>query len=87
MIVMNNLIKAAVLRPTDWPWMVSAGIFGGLAIGVSAWYQGVIGAAASDAQAETGKGFGNYLMALGIIETVAVFVMVFIIAAVKMLGQ
>ena len=51
--------------------MISAGIFGGLAIGVSAWYQGVIGAAASDAQAETGKGFGNYLMALGIIETVA----------------
>jgi V/A-type H+-transporting ATPase subunit K len=27
---------------------------------------------------ETGKGFGNYLMALGIIETVALFVMVFI---------
>jgi V/A-type H+-transporting ATPase subunit K len=33
--------------------------------------------------AETGKGFGNYLMALGIIETVALFVMVFIGAAIK----
>jgi V/A-type H+/Na+-transporting ATPase subunit K len=87
MIVMNHLIRAAVLRPTDWPWMISAGIFGGLAMGVSAWYQGVIGAAAADAQAETGKGFGNYLMALGIIETVAVFVMVFILAAGKMLSQ
>ena len=86
MIVMNNLIKVAVARPTDWPWMISAGLFGGWAIGVSAWFQGVIGAAASDAQAETGKGFGNYLMALGIIETVAVFVMVFVIAAVKLLG-
>jgi V/A-type H+-transporting ATPase subunit K len=28
--------------------------------------------------AETGKGFGNYLMALGIIETVALFAMVFL---------
>jgi V/A-type H+-transporting ATPase subunit K len=87
MIVMNTVIKAAVQRPTDWPYFVAAGLFGGAAIGVSAWYQGVIGAAASDAQAETGKGFGNYVMALGIIETVAIFVMVFIIAAVKTLGQ
>jgi V/A-type H+/Na+-transporting ATPase subunit K len=87
MIVMNNVIKAAVTRPTDWPYFIAAGLFGGAAIGVSAWYQGVIGAAASDAQAETGKGFGNYVMALGIIETVAIFVMVFILAALKLLGQ
>lgn len=87
MIVMNNLIKAAVARPTDWPWMIAAGVFGGCAIGVSAWYQGVIGAAASDAQAETGKGFGNYLIALGIVETVAILVMAFTIAAIKTLGE
>lgn len=87
MIVMNNIIKTAVTRPYDWPYFIAAGLFGGAAIGVSAWYQGVIGAAASDAQAETGKGFGNYVMALGIIETVAIFVMVFILAALKLLGQ
>jgi len=43
--------------------------------------QGKAGAAASDAMAETGKGFGNYLMVLGVIETVALFVMVFILMA------
>ncbi|MBM4061968.1 MAG: hypothetical protein FJ265_12865 [Planctomycetes bacterium] len=47
-------------------------------VGLSAWMQGKIGASAADAMTDTGKGFGNYLMALGIIETVALFVMVFI---------
>ncbi|MBM4163194.1 MAG: V-type ATP synthase subunit K [Lentisphaerae bacterium] len=58
------------------------GIFAGLAIGTSAWFQGRAGAAAADAQAETGQGFTNYLAALGIIETVAIFVMVFGLIAV-----
>ena len=34
-----------------------------------------------DALAETGKGFGNYIMVLGVIETVALFVMVFTMTA------
>jgi V/A-type H+-transporting ATPase subunit K len=55
------------------------GVFGGLAIGMSAWMQGKIAASASDAMAETGQGLTNYLMALGIIESVAIFVMVFIL--------
>ena len=50
----------------------------GLGIGVSAWFQGYAGAAGADALAETGQGFGNYLMTLGVIETVALFVLVFI---------
>jgi V/A-type H+-transporting ATPase subunit K len=60
---------------------LGAGLFGGLGIAVSAWFQGVIGAAASDAQAETGKGFSNYIIALGLAETVAIFTMVFLITA------
>jgi V/A-type H+-transporting ATPase subunit K len=68
----------AAANAANWPAMVGMGLFGGLAIGLSAWIQGRIGASAADAMAETGKGFGNYLMALGIIETVALFVMVFI---------
>lgn len=60
---------------------LGAGVFGGLAIGFSAWFQGKAGASASDALAETGEGFGKYLMVLGIIETVAVFVMVFLMTA------
>jgi V/A-type H+-transporting ATPase subunit K len=47
-------------------------------MGVSAWFQGVAGAAASDAFAETGKGFANYILVVGLVETVALFVMVFL---------
>jgi V/A-type H+-transporting ATPase subunit K len=62
----------------NWPAMLAAGIFGGLAMGASSWFQGKAGAAACDALGETGKGFGNYLMTIGIVETVALFVLVFI---------
>jgi V/A-type H+-transporting ATPase subunit K len=68
----------------NWAALLGAGIFGGLAIGASAWWQGVAGAAAADAFTETGKGFGNYLMVLGIIETIALFILVFIGAVFKM---
>ena len=59
-----------------------AGIFAGLAIGLSALFQGRAGAAACDAQAETGQGLANYVIALGIVETVAIFVMVFTLIAI-----
>lgn len=62
------------------PVLVS-GIFSGLAIGLSALFQGRAGAAACDAQAETNQGFTNYLAALGIVETVAIFAMVFTLIA------
>ena len=77
MIVMNTLLELAKKGQFMW----STGILCGIAMGLSAWMQGRAGAAASDAMAETGKGFGNYLMVLGIIETVALFVMVFILMA------
>ena len=64
-----------------FPALIGIGIVGGIAIGLSAWLQGRAGAAAADALAETGQGFTNYLAALGVIETVAIFVMVFIIIA------
>jgi V/A-type H+-transporting ATPase subunit K len=59
------------------------GIFSGLGIGVSALFQGRAGAAACDAQAETGQGLTNYFGALGIEETVAIFTMVFTIIALQ----
>ena len=77
MIVMNAFVELA----KKGQFMAGAGILCGLAIGMSAWMQGKAGAAASDAMAETGKGFGNYLIVLGVIETVALFVMVFILMA------
>ena len=77
MIVMNALVELA--KKGQYMW--AAGVLCGIAMGLSAWMQGRAGAAASDAMAETGKGFGNYLMVLGVIETVALFVMVFILMA------
>ena len=58
--------------------VIGWGLFAGIAMGMSAWMQGKTGAAASDALAETGQGFANYLMALGVIESVALFMMIFV---------
>ena len=74
MLLMNFILNAAEVSTAHF----FAGIIGGIAMGFSAWYQGKAGAAGSDALAETGQGFGNYLTVLGIVETVALFVMIFI---------
>lgn len=71
--------KAAAGAEANWPVFLIMGFVGGIGMGVSAWMQGRAGAGACDAFAETGKGFTNYLLALGIIETVAIFVMAFAI--------
>jgi len=78
MIIMNKILGVAVSTPNNWMDLVGVGIFAGAAMGISAWMQGKAGAAAADALGETNQGAGNYLMALGIIETVAIFVLVFI---------
>lgn len=82
MIVMNTILSAIKEGAIMYQNLLVGGLAAGLAIGMSAWMQGRAGAAASDALADTGKGFVNYLMVLGIIETVALFVMVFISGAV-----
>lgn len=61
--------------------MLALGLFAGLGIGMSALFQGRAAAAACDAQAETGQGLANYVIALGVVETVAIFMMVFTIIA------
>jgi V/A-type H+-transporting ATPase subunit K len=70
--------QALSVACTNWHTLLGAGLLAGAAQGLSAWMQGAAGAAAADALGETGQGAGNYLMALGIIETVAIFVLVFI---------
>lgn len=82
MILMNKIVEAA--NNGHFLWFV--GLFGGLAIGASAFAQGKAGAGAADALADTGKGFTNYLIVLGIIETVALFVMVFLMGKVAVLA-
>jgi V/A-type H+-transporting ATPase subunit K len=76
--ILMNALKAVRDR-LDPGFLLGVGIFGGLAMGVSAWYQGKAGASAADAFAETGKGFGNYIMVIGLVETVALFIMVFML--------
>ena len=79
--ILRNAIKTANLDPSTYSFQMILGLAAGLALGASAWMQGKAGASAADALAETGKGFGNYIMVLGVIETVALFVMVFIMTA------
>jgi V/A-type H+-transporting ATPase subunit K len=81
LILMNALAEAAQNAEMAW-LIIGAGVFGGMAMGMSAWFQGKAAAVASDALAETGKGFGNYLLVLGLVETVALFVMVFLLGVV-----
>jgi len=73
-IIMGALANSVVL---DGNGLFALGIGSGLAIGAVAVTQAMCSAAAAEAYAETGKGFGNYLMVIGIAETVSLFAMVF----------
>ena len=79
--ILRNAIQAADLPAATYPLQMIVGLLAGLAMGLSAFMQGKAGAKAADALAETGQGFGNYIMVLGVIETVALFVMVFTMTA------
>ena len=62
--LLMNFIKSAVAGGAD-------------AIGLSALFQGKCAAGASDALGATGKGTANYFIVVGIVETVALFTLVF----------
>ena len=67
---------AAIANPDMGSLYLGIGLASGLAICFSAIAQGQAGAAGADATGETGKGFVNYMMIVGICETVAIFAMV-----------
>lgn len=79
MILMFIINAKALTVPSHWPLYLMVGIAGGIAMGYSSWMQGIAGAAASDSFAETGKGFVNSLMIIGIVETVSIFILAFAI--------
>ena len=60
-----------------WLVFLCMGILAGIGMGICAWLQGKAAAGCCDSFAETGKGFVNNLLVLGIIETVAIFIMAF----------
>ena len=85
-IVMGGAANVAAATAGQWIVYSLVGVLAGIAMGVSAIWQGISAAAAADAFAETGKGFANQLMALGIVETVAIFVLAFSIVLLSSLG-
>ncbi|MDL2228872.1 V-type ATP synthase subunit K [Treponema sp. OttesenSCG-928-L16] len=72
--ILMNLLKGGSMDEVS---KLAIGLFAGLAMGASALYQGKCAAYGCDAYGETGQGFGNYILVVGLIETVALFVMVF----------
>ena len=71
--LLMNFIRSAVASGAD----PALAMFTGLAIGLSAFFQGKVAAASADALGETGKGTANFFIVIGIIETVALFTLVF----------
>ncbi len=70
-------MQSMVNSTKDAGFLLGLGIASGLAMCFSAIAQGKAGAAGSDALGETGKGFAQYIMVVGLCETVALFAMVF----------
>jgi len=83
MIVMNKInetLKKPELLTQYAGVLLSVGIATGIAELFSAWMQGKIGAAGIRCLSESeGKGFAFLLIALGIVETVGIFAMVFLL--------
>ena len=77
MIVMNAALRALEQDPANII-LPLGGLVAGAAMGLTSWLKGRAGAAACVALADSGRGFVNYLMVLGVIETVSLFVMVFV---------
>ena len=77
MIIMLVVKSKALKNPELMPVLVAIGLFGGLAQMASAIYQGKAAAGGCVAFAESNQGFANYLVALGIIETCAIFALSF----------
>ena len=72
------LLMQSMMSSAKGPWfLLGLGFASGLAMCASAIAQGKAGAAGSDALGETGKGFAQYIMVVGLCETVALFAMVF----------
>ncbi len=81
--LLMNFIAAAIAAGIASTLALYVGVLGGLAIGLSAYMQGKAAAAACDALAETGKGTANYFIVIGIVETVALFTLVFSLLALQ----
>ncbi len=76
-LLMQSMVGKLNAGTMDGATALGLGIASGLGMMFSAIAQGKAGAAGSDALGETGKGFAQYIMVVGLCETVALFAMVF----------
>ena len=86
MIVMNKIGEVVKNPEMAEMALANAGLLFGIGIAtglgemLSAWMQGLIGAAGIRSLSESeGKGFAFLLIAMGIVETVGIFTMVFLL--------
>lgn len=73
-ILMSQMLAAVTAANSGL--LLGVGIGAGLTIGAVALAEGYVGAAAADMITDTGKGFANSIVTVGICETVALFAMV-----------
>jgi V/A-type H+-transporting ATPase subunit K len=75
--ILKNAIADANLAADSYLWQMMIGLAAGAAMGGSAIFQGKAGARACDAIAAGASDTAKYIMIIGIVETVALFVMIF----------
>ncbi|MBE6940345.1 MAG: V-type ATP synthase subunit K [Ruminococcaceae bacterium] len=75
------LMQTMMGSSADPMFLLGLGIASGFAMAMSAVVQGKAGAAGADALGDTGKGFSQYIMVVGLCETVALFALVFSMVA------
>ena len=75
--ILKNAIADANLAPDSYIWQIIIGLVAGAAMAGSAIFQGKTGARACDAIASDANDVAKYIMIIGIVETVALFVMIF----------
>ncbi|WP_299526837.1 hypothetical protein [Winogradskyella sp.] len=75
--ILKNAITDANLNPDSYVWQIIIGLFAGAAMAGSAIFQGKAGARACDAIASGANDTAKYIMIIGVVETVALFVMIF----------
>jgi V/A-type H+/Na+-transporting ATPase subunit K len=75
--ILKNAIADANLDPDSYVWQLLIGLLAGAAMAGSAIFQGKAGARACDAIAAGANDVAKYIMVIGIVETVALFVMIF----------
>jgi len=81
--IYSFILMSRIINSTKDPLLLLAsGIMAGIAEGISAVAQGKAAAAGCDAFGETGKGFANYIIVVGLCETVALFVLAFSFSAI-----